>query len=324
MVLILTFNYQLTKLQNYPIAGSARLLPSEREQKSRSCWYNGLIILIEIVLTGFLVPVCHAQKIRFSPVSQVVIQARKEQAPASQSERAARIKQLFVLAGCARDQLGEQTLPNLAGTNVICRFPGKSQETIVVGANYNETGIDNWTGASLLPSLLQSLAGRKRRHTFVFVAFADGSQNLAGSNFFAAEMAPGEVEQTEAMVNLGALGFSPTKIATARSDKQLVKSFMTVTYALKYMASQVDLAGTVSLDSEPFAARQIPGITIHSLTQDAVAGLQPSVQPPVAVPDHDFAHFETGFRLDLYYHSYKLISGYLAYLDETLGRRHRP
>lgn len=276
-----------------------------------------------IVLAVFLSPVCEGQRFRFTPVSQSIVEEREGQAPASPPERAARIKELFAHVGCGRDRLDEKAVPNFTGTNVICRLPGKSKETIIVGADYTETGIDNWSSASLLPSLLQSLARGKRRHTFIFVAFADGSQGLAGAKFFAEQMAPTEVEQTEAMINLGALGFSPTKIATARSDKELVKSFMTAAYALKSVASQVDLAASVSRDSEPFAARRIPQITIHSLTQDMAAGRQPS--SATAAADPNFAHFETGFRPDLYYNSYRLISGYLAYLDETLKpRRHKP
>jgi hypothetical protein len=87
------------------------------------------------------------------------------------------------------------------------------------------------------------------------------------------------------------------------------------------MGSQVDLAGAVHVDSEPFASRQIPQITIHSLTHDIVAAIQPQEQPLVAAPSTDFARVETGFRSDRYYNSYRLISGYLAFLDETLKSR---
>jgi hypothetical protein len=277
-------------------------------------------LAIAILLVA-LAPVCHAQKFRFSPLTETVIQERAEQPPASRQDREARIKELFMQAGCTRDRLSEQPLDSLPGANLICRLPGKSKEVIIVGANSRQAVLDNWTSACLLPSLFQSLAGRKRRHTFLFIAFADGDRDLAGSQFFAAHMNQADADHTEAMINLDALGFSPTKISSSGSDKKLVESFINVMYALKQVASQVDIARAMRVDSEPFAAREIPQITFHSLTQDAVAGLQPQEQALVSTGNSDFAHVETGFRSGLYYNSYHLISGYLAYLDETLKPR---
>jgi hypothetical protein len=280
-------------------------------------------LISSIVLILALFPVCHAQKFRFSPLAETVIQQREEHAPANRQNRAARIRQLFVEAGCGRDRLSEQPLENMAGTNVICRLPGKSKESIIVGANYSPEVLDNWTGACLLPSLYQSLVNRKRHHTFIFIAFADGNRDLAGSQFFAGQMNQADVDRTEAMINLDALGLSPTKISSSVSDKKLVESFFTVVYALKQMGSQVDLSKAVAVDSEPFALRHIPQITIHSLTQDAVAGLQIPEQPLVSAGDPEFAHVDPGFRSSFYYNSYHLISGYLAYLDETLKPKHK-
>ena len=279
-----------------------------------------LTIFIAILVASF--PVCHAQKFRFSPLKETVIQEREEHPPASQQDRAARIKQFFTQAGCKRDELSEQRVESAAGANVICRLPGKSKESIIVGANYSQAAFDNWTGASLLPSLFQSLVSRRRYHTFIFIAFADGKRDLAGSQSFAGQMSQADVAQTEAMVNLDALGFSPTKISSTASDKKLVESFITVMYALKQMASQVDISKGVHVDSEPFASLHIPQITIHSLTQEAVAELQVYGQDQLLpAPEWGVAPAEADFRSDHYYNSYHLISGYLAYLDETLKPR---
>lgn len=271
-----------------------------------------------IIFVSALLAVCHAQKFRFTPVKQTVLQQRMQPAPADWQERKARIRQLFIQAGCTRDELSEQTLKNVTGANVICRLPGKSKDTIVIGANYSQAAFDNWLTASLLPSVFESLIGRKRQHTFIFIAFADGSRDVAGSEFFAEEMSQSGLSHIQAMINLEALGFSPTKISTSASDKKLVKAFMTVTYVLKQMASQVDLAPAIHLDSEPFASRKIPQITIHSLTKDAVEELQVHDEQLVSTTSPDFAHVEPGFRVSAYYSSYHLISGYLAYLDVTL------
>lgn len=258
-----------------------------------------------------LLSAAHAQKFRFAPVSESVVLQREGNAPASRQDREARIKQLFSQAGCKPADISEQQLEKFAGANVVCRLPGKSKQAVIVGATLSQVAPDNWTGASLLPSLFQTLAGRKRHHTFIFVAFADGSSDLAGSEFFAAHMSKTDVDHTEAMINLEALGFSPTKVSSGDSDKDLVQDFMKVTYALKLMASQVDVSKGVREDSAPFASLHIPEITIHSLTLDAVADLHSQEKDPVE------------FRADHYYNSYRLVSGYLAFLDETLKpRRH--
>ena len=73
------------------------------------------------------------------------------------------------------------------------------------------------------------------------------------------------------MINLDALGLSPTKVWTAHSDKDLVHSLIVMVYALKLSASQIDIAAAGTTDSDPFAAHHIPQITIHSLTQQNVA-----------------------------------------------------
>lgn len=274
-----------------------------------------------VALISVLFAVCHAQKFRFTPVKQSVIQQRMEPAPRNLQERKARIKQLFMQSGCTSDKLTEQALENGEGVNVICRLPGKTAQSIVIGAKYSQGVPDNWTAASLLPSVFQSLASRKRHHTFIFIAFADGSRDLAGSEFFAKQMNASDIDQTEAMINLEALGFSPTKISSSASDKKLVGSLVTVMYVLKQVASQVDISDMIRLDSEPFASRNIPQITIHSLTHDAAASLPTQEQQLVATPGSDFAHLESGFHPSLYYKSYHLISGYVAYLDETLKPR---
>jgi hypothetical protein len=276
-------------------------------------WIRGQILLLGLL---FLVPICSAQKFRFSQVDQKTVSEREQHAPASQEDRRSRLRELFIEAGCARDQLSEEHLEGPPGVNIICRLPGKTGYTIVVGANYNQATPDNWTAASLLSSLFQSLGNRKRHHTFLFVAFADGGADLAGSRFFADHMGPEQLNRTEAMVNLDALGFSPTKIAP-NSDKDLVKNFVTVMYVLKMVASQVDISKSVPVDSEPFSSRNIPQITLHSLTQDAVADLKDQGSSSAATPD------AAEFRPDFYYSSYRLISGYLAYLDESLKPKHK-
>jgi hypothetical protein len=254
-----------------------------------------------------LLAASQAQMLRFSPVAKDVILERAEEIPPGNQERHARIKELFAQSGCL--MVNEQTVPSSEIPNVICRLKGRTEKTIIVGANYSQISPDNWAGASMLAGLYQSLAARKRHHTFIFVAFADETKTPAASQFFAGHMTNTEVGRTHAMIDLDALGLSPTKFWAAHSDKDLVKALVVVMYALKLPASQVDIAKAGETDSEAFASRHIPQITIHSLTKDAVTVLEKN-QGPIKE-----------FRPNNYYDSYHLISGYLAYLDETLKSR---
>ena len=263
------------------------------------------------VLIFVLCAASYAQKVRFTPAQKSVVLERRESVPATESERQARLEELFKQAGCPERAMTEQKVESASGANVICRLAGKTNEVIIVGANYGLTPPDTWNGAVLLPSLYQALAGRKRHHTFIFVAFADDKRALLGSAFFANHLSQSEQDHTDAMINLDALGFSPTKVSTQHSDSELVKSLIAIVYILKLPASQVDMSKAVSTDSESFVAKHIPRITLHSLTVDDLSELHNG--------ELLYAH---QFRPENYFDSYHLISGFLAYLDETFRHRH--
>jgi hypothetical protein len=108
------------------------------------------------------------------------------------------------------------------------------------------------------------------------------------------------------MINLDVLGLSPTKVWASHSDKDLVHALVMMVYAMKLPASQIEMESSGSTDADPFALRQIPQITIHSLTHNAAG--EPS----------------TGFRPNNFYDTYRLLCGYLAYLDITLKPRPHP
>jgi Zn-dependent M28 family amino/carboxypeptidase len=250
-----------------------------------------------------------AQKVQFAPAERASILQRMRTIPESDRERAAQLKQLFSEAGCAGDSLIEQKIEGAEIPNIICRLGTGEGETVIVGAHYDRISspqrpLDNWSGASLLPALYESLRDKKRNHSFVFVAFADHGNDPAGAEFFARHLSPDQIGHAEAMVNIDALGLSPTKVWAAHSDKDLVHALIVMVYTLKLPASQIDIAAAGNTDSEPFVARHIPQITIHSLTQQNVtsgAGSQ--------------------FRPNNYYDTYRLLCGYLAYLDQSLKPR---
>jgi hypothetical protein len=264
-----------------------------------------IVVLLILGVAAF----CLAQKLRFTLVSRDDVLARADDAPATDPDRAARLRELFRDGGCNDGQLKEQAMEGAAAPNIICEIKGQTDRIIIVGAHYERTSsparpIDNWTGASLLPSLYRSMSHNKRRHRIIFVEFADRGNELSGAEYFAGHLDASRLRHVEAMVNLDALGFSPTKVWTAHSDKDLVAALVRMMYIMKISASQIDIAAVGNSDSEPFASRSVPQITIHSMTQQNVA-----------------EHSASKFRPGNYYDSYRLLCGYLAYLDATLKPR---
>jgi hypothetical protein len=252
-----------------------------------------------------------AQKVQFSAEEKSAVLERMKDIPGSNQGRAEQIKALFAAAGCNGNSLTEQKIEAAETPNIVCRLGNGEGDLVIVGAHYDRNSSpqrpqDNWSGASLLPALYHSLRQKKRSHSFVFVAFADHDNNPAGAEFYVRHLSRSEREHAEAMVNIDALGLSPTKVWAAHSDKDLVQALIVMVYALKLPASQIDIAAAGSTDSDPFAARHIPQITIHSLTQQNVGGAT------------------TQFRPNNYYDTYRLLCGYLAYLDQSLKPRPRP
>lgn len=250
----------------------------------------------------------NAQKVQFSAADRAEVLERVKEAPATDAERASRIKLWFIEAGCNGAFLREQAVTGATTPNLICELRGEGADAVIVGAHYEAASatrpLDNWSAAAMLPALYKSLRGQRRHHHFIFVAFADQGGDLSGSRFYAGHMSPEELRRSEAMVNLDVLGLSPTKVWTSHSDKDLVHDLVVMVYALKLPASQIDMERASSTDSEAFSFVQVPTITIHSLTEPNLAAGQ-----------------TTAFRPGNYYDTYRLLCGYLAYLDLTLKPR---
>ena len=263
-----------------------------------------------IAICGLLIcGACLAQRVQFTSIEKPLILQRMESVPETNAARVSRLKELFTEAGCSGNELIEQKVDGVETPNIICQLGTGKDDTVIVGAHYERTSstqkpLDNWSGASLLPAIYQSLRSKKRTHSFIFVAFADDGKAPTGAEVFARHLTQVQLNHADAMINIDALGFSPTKVWTAHSDKDLVHALIIMVYSLKLPASQIDIAALGHKDSDPFATRHIPQITIHSLTQQNVT-----------------TGATTQFRPDNYYDTYRLLCGYLAYLDQSLKPR---
>ncbi len=253
-----------------------------------------------------------AQQILFTPVTREAVEARLRSFPPKDAERQAAIETMFLDAGCAREQVTLQPVPHQKLSNVICVLPGRGEDKIVIGAHFDHIdegdGIaDNWSGASLLPSLFQAISRRPRQHTYVFVAFAAEEQGLFGAEHFAAQMVKAEKPRLKAMINLDTLGLSSTKVWRRQADDKLSAALMRTAAAMKLPLALVDFDKVGSTDSIPFKHRGVPSITLHSVTQENFTVL------------HSPRDRLKSISLDDYYDTYRLVCGYLAYLDQALA-----
>lgn len=223
------------------------------------------------------------------------------------------MKRLFAEAGCAGEKLNEQSVPHVQQPNIVCVLAGTTDAIILVGAHFDKVQMgdgvaDNWSGASLLPSLYQTLSRRPLQHTYVFVAFSGEEEGLLGSESYAKKLSADEKKRIHAMVNMDTLGLGPTNIWVSHSDKELVGVAFGVARALKLPLQGVNVEKVGSTDSDPFFQRKIPTISLHSVTQETW---------PILHSPHD--NFPT-IRMDDYYDTYRLITGYLTFLDTYLSR----
>jgi putative aminopeptidase FrvX len=249
-----------------------------------------------------------ARELRFDLAPRVDVEARLGEFGGSNRQRQATLRRMFVDAGC-EEHLSEQRV-GLRPPNLVCILPGSSSRVIIVGAHFDKVpagdGVaDNWTGASLLPSLYQAVKFEPRQHTYIFIGFTDEEVGLVGSNFYARHMTREQVDATDAMVNLDTLGLDSTNIWVSRSSPELVGALAHVaeTIGSPIAASNFERVG--SSDSESFARRKMAHITVHSLNlQNHRAGILHSRKDKLSV-----------VHLDEYYETYRLMAVYLVFLD---------
>lgn len=117
-------------------------------------------------------------------------------------------------AGCANvEEQGTRELPE---PNLVCRIPGRTNSTIVVGLSPQ---VDGWPAAALLPALASNVRAEPRDHTFVFAAFSRSALLTPGGARFFLESS-GEREHPALFVHFGLLGAEAPIIGADTSDEQ--------------------------------------------------------------------------------------------------------
>lgn len=245
-----------------------------------------------------------------------LIETRVKSFSRNDTKREEILKNMFVEAGCG-EHISEIAVDRVKQPDLVCVLPGQTDHTIIVGAHFDHVDagdgvVDNWSGACLLPTLYQGLRTAPRQHTFIFVSFSGEENGELGSRAYVKNMSNEDVARTSAMVNMDTLGLGPTEVWVSHSDKQLTAAVAAIAQVLKLPISGMNVERVGSTDSEQFAKRNIPRITIHSLTQSTLHILH--------TPDDN----QSALRLDDYYASYHLMAGYLAYIDTMLDKSSAP
>src|SRR5271154_6779236 len=155
--------------------------------------------IVALILYSTFIPSATAQDLgqaHFRLQTRAIVEKRLKSFAADNQTREDIIRGWFAQSGCAKRNLSEQPVKFGLPPNVICVLPGETAAVIVVGAHTDKVVragdgvVDNWSGASLLPSLLFSLSSLKRHHTFVFIGFTGEEIGMVGSEYYVEDLAP--------------------------------------------------------------------------------------------------------------------------------------
>jgi Zn-dependent M28 family amino/carboxypeptidase len=198
---------------------------------------------------------------------------------------------------------------------------GATDSAIVVGAHFDHSRqglgvIDNWSGASLLPSLVESVRSSERRHTFVFAGFSQQgggliSSFLAGSYFYAGQLDKEHLSKIAALIDFDSIGAGPTKVEHSTADARLLQMALEMTAAMKLPLTSLDVRPAGYSDDLPFRSMHVPTLLFHSVTRESLKLL------------HSTADNYQALKMDDYYNTYRTAAIFLAYLDVTLDVRAR-
>lgn len=251
------------------------------------------------------------QDAKYRLVPPPVIEKRLRMYEGNNAKRHDTLRALFEQVGCTDVKDAPVAKENIP--NVVCVLKGETDRTIIVGAHFDSVDagdgvVDNWSGASLLPSLFDGLRAHPRTHTFIFIGFSQEEKGLIGSEDYANKMTKEEIARTDAMINMDTLGLGPTAVWGNRADKRLTKDILNVAATLDMKLRNVNFETVGSTDSESFARKKIPALTVHSIT--------PQTDKYLHSPDDKIEHID----IPEHYKTYRLVTKYLAYLDKTLGK----
>ena len=267
------------------------------------------VALLAFCLAPVLLP-AQSLTLEINTIPREAVAQRLNRLRTKDPERERELMAMFAEAGCTGNQLVEEPVHRKGPQNIICTLAGTTQTVLIVSAHVDHVyrgdgAVDDWSGASLLPSLYEALKSTPRKHTMQFIGFAEEELGLLGSGFHVAHMTREQRESISAVVNLECLGLSSTEVWVHVADKSLLSDLDRLSGAMHAPLAGVDIQKVGNDDTQPFRAKKIPTITIHSLTQATLPILHSNKDKLSAVD------------VDRLYESYRLIAEYLALIDQT-------
>jgi len=278
-----------------------------------------------------------ADNVTFLRVDKTIVQQRLDQAPPTTEQRVTVLRSMFEKAGCSRQNIQVQPVPDRALPNVICTLPGTEFGTILVAArlDYDARGDEatvGWAGAAMLPLLAESLNSTTHRHTLVFAAFSGG--NREGATYFWKSLSDAERREYRGMLDLDHVGRTPAGFSAASNAAAMARLLPAASRALRYDSEPKPVADVPEGNAQVFERARIPAITIYSVgylssggEEETTAKLQP-VMPgtghtaTVSAP-RNFS-LQTALDPEVYNQTYNLLCVYVLFLDRGLGASKRP
>jgi Iap family predicted aminopeptidase len=190
--------------------------------------------------------------------------------PCKTRERIEALRSLFMRMGANASDITTQKFRD--AENVVVKLPGRTDNTIVLGAHYDFVSygcgaIDNWTGIVAMIHAYGSIRSLDRQKTILFVAFDNEEKGLLGAKAMANAIPKDDVPRYCAMINIDSFGLAQPFALTNTSSASLVKLAADAASELQmpFSAAPIDNADA---DSSAFIARKIPALTLAGVSKD--------------------------------------------------------
>lgn len=236
-----------------------------------------LLLLNFILVLAFVAAGQPSQPAAVAPAkdpfsSQALVEESIKNVPCKTPERRDGVKKLFLGAGALEADITFEAFDKDKAANVVVKKPGKSKETIVIGAHYDRTSsgcgvTDNWSGVTIMAHIYRTIRGMETEKSYIFVAFDREEEGLKGSKEMVKRMPEAERENVCSMVNFDSFGQGyPIALRNASSSK-VIKFAEDFAKETKINFTAVTIEGASS-DSASFADKKIPAITLSGLSSD--------------------------------------------------------
>ncbi len=179
------------------------------------------------------------------------------------------------------------------------------------------------------PQIIAQEVPVPHRCTLKLVAFPGQEHGMRGATWYVSQLTEVQRNAMRAMVDLDNLGRTPAVYALAQSDKTLAIWLQAAAHSLQLATPPLVDATTAGVplkntslpiknedlwaDAKPFEQAHIPAITVQS----ARPAMLPALQRNGSISNRVTG---TGFDMDAYEDTYRLLCVYVLYLDGNLGR----